>query len=176
MYKRQGEYIYTGIYDFKGEDNNDYKIIISTPYDINENGESYYNIDKGWFKVLDNNLNVVYHLGDNSDNINSYTEEELGYITGDYPKEYYLTTVSYTHLCLKQLMDCYGEYKTSVLGVQTVAPQDVNKYGIVGGIHIEDRVYKVKDLVEKPSIEEAPSNVAILGRYIDVYKRQVIRF
>ena len=63
-------------------------------------------------------------------------------------------------------MDCYGEYKTSVLGVQTVAPQDVNKYGIVGGIHIEDRVYKVKDLVEKPSIEEAPSNVAILGRYI----------
>ncbi|WP_297712662.1 UTP--glucose-1-phosphate uridylyltransferase GalU [Clostridium sp.] len=68
--------------------------------------------------------------------------------------------------CLKQLIDCYGEYKTSVLGVQTVPAQDVNKYGIVGGIHIEDRVYKVKDLVEKPSIEEAPSNVAILGRYI----------
>ena len=68
--------------------------------------------------------------------------------------------------CLKQLVDCYAEYKTSVLGVQTVAPQDVNKYGIVGGIHIEDRVYKVKDLVEKPSVEDAPSNVAILGRYI----------
>ena len=68
--------------------------------------------------------------------------------------------------CLKQLVDCYAEYKTSVLGVQTVVPQDVNKYGIVGGIHIEDRVYKVKDLVEKPSIEESPSNVAILGRYI----------
>ena len=68
--------------------------------------------------------------------------------------------------CLKQLVDCYGEYKTSVLGVQTVEPQDVNKYGIVGGLHIEDRVYKVKDLVEKPSIEESPSNVAILGRYI----------
>ena len=68
--------------------------------------------------------------------------------------------------CLKQLIDCYGEYKTSVLGVQTVNPQDVNKYGIVGGLHIEDRVYKVKELVEKPSVEEAPSNVAILGRYI----------
>ena len=68
--------------------------------------------------------------------------------------------------CLKQLIDCYGEYKTSVLGVQTVDPQDVNKYGIVGGLHIEDRVYKVKELVEKPSVEEAPSNVAILGRYI----------
>ena len=68
--------------------------------------------------------------------------------------------------CLKQLMDCYDEYKTTILGVQEVAPENVNKYGIVNGIHIEDKVYKVKDLVEKPSIEEAPSNVAILGRYI----------
>ena len=68
--------------------------------------------------------------------------------------------------CLKQLIDCYDEYKTSVLGVQTVEAKDVNKYGIVNGIHIEDRVYKVKGLVEKPAVEEAPSNVAILGRYI----------
>ncbi|AOR24743.1 UTP--glucose-1-phosphate uridylyltransferase GalU [Clostridium taeniosporum] len=68
--------------------------------------------------------------------------------------------------CLKQLIDCYNEYKTSVLGVQTVARENVNKYGIVDGLHIEDRVYKVKGLVEKPSIEEAPTNVAILGRYI----------
>ena len=68
--------------------------------------------------------------------------------------------------CLKQLMDCYKEYKTTILGVQTVKHEEVNKYGIVDGIHIEDRVYKVKKLVEKPSIEEAPSNVAILGRYI----------
>ena len=68
--------------------------------------------------------------------------------------------------CLKQLMDCYDEYKTTILGVQEVIPENVNKYGIVNGIHIEDKVYKVKDLVEKPSIEEAPSNVAILGRYI----------
>ena len=38
--------------------------------------------------------------------------------------------------CLKKLIDCYDEYKTSVLGVQTVAPEDVKKYGIVGGLHI----------------------------------------
>ncbi|MDU2490563.1 MAG: UTP--glucose-1-phosphate uridylyltransferase GalU [Clostridium celatum] len=68
--------------------------------------------------------------------------------------------------CLKQLINCFNEYKTTILGVQTVAPENVDKYGIVDGIHIEDRVYKVKRLVEKPSIEEAPSNVAILGRYI----------
>lgn len=68
--------------------------------------------------------------------------------------------------CLKQLINCFDEYKTSILGVQTVAEADVNKYGIVDGLHIEDRVYKVKNLVEKPDKEEAPSNVAILGRYI----------
>ena len=68
--------------------------------------------------------------------------------------------------CLKQLIDCYGEYKTSVLGVQKVADENVHKYGIVSGIQIEDRVYKVKNLIEKPSVEEAPSNIAILGRYI----------
>ncbi|MEG1002745.1 UTP--glucose-1-phosphate uridylyltransferase GalU [Clostridium sp.] len=68
--------------------------------------------------------------------------------------------------CLKQLMDCFDEYKTSILGVQTVPEEDVSKYGIVDGIHIEDRVYKVKDLVEKPKREESPTNVAILGRYI----------
>ncbi|MBW6410305.1 UTP--glucose-1-phosphate uridylyltransferase GalU [Clostridium weizhouense] len=68
--------------------------------------------------------------------------------------------------CLKQLIDCYDEYNTSILGVQSVAAEDVCKYGIVDGIEIEDRVCKVKGLVEKPSVEEAPSNTAILGRYI----------
>jgi UTP--glucose-1-phosphate uridylyltransferase len=68
--------------------------------------------------------------------------------------------------CLKQLIDCYNEFKTTILGVQTVPMEDVCKYGIVKGMHIEDRVYKVKDLVEKPKVEEAPSNIAILGRYI----------
>jgi len=68
--------------------------------------------------------------------------------------------------CLKQMIDAYDEYKTTILGVQEVAKEDVNKYGIVDGKHIEGRVYKVKGLVEKPSVEDAPSNVAILGRYI----------
>ncbi|MGL6104537.1 UTP--glucose-1-phosphate uridylyltransferase GalU [Romboutsia sp.] len=75
--------------------------------------------------------------------------------------------------CLKQLISAYDEYKTTILGVQEVATEDINKYGILDVKHIEDRVYKVKDMVEKPSIEEAPSNVAILGRYIitpDIFK------
>ena len=68
--------------------------------------------------------------------------------------------------CLKQLIDCFNEYKTSVLGVQKVAEDQVSKYGIVEGIEIEDRVYKVKNLVEKPKEGETDSNTAILGRYI----------
>ena len=68
--------------------------------------------------------------------------------------------------CLKQLIDCFNEYKTTILGVQTVPHKDVDKYGIVDGIQVEDRVCKVKGLVEKPSIDSAPSNTAILGRYI----------
>lgn len=68
--------------------------------------------------------------------------------------------------CLKQLIDCYNEYKTTILGVQQVPEEDVTKYGIVQGMYIEDRVYKVKDLIEKPKVEEAHSNIAILGRYI----------
>ena len=68
--------------------------------------------------------------------------------------------------CLKQMIEAYDEYKTTILGVQEVAKEDVSKYGIVDGKHIDGRVYKVNGLVEKPSIEEAPSNIAILGRYI----------
>lgn len=68
--------------------------------------------------------------------------------------------------CLKQMIDIYNKYQTSVLGVQTVRDEDVSKYGIVDGKRIADRVYTVKDLVEKPSMKDAPSNIAILGRYI----------
>lgn len=68
--------------------------------------------------------------------------------------------------CLKQLIDAYDEYRTTILGVQKVDIKDTNKYGIISAKYIEDRVYKVKDLVEKPESSNAPSNIAILGRYI----------
>ena len=68
--------------------------------------------------------------------------------------------------CLKQLIDCFNEYNTTILGVQKVPHEEVSKYGIIKGMSIEERVYKVKDLVEKPKASEAPSDIAILGRYI----------
>jgi len=68
--------------------------------------------------------------------------------------------------CLKQMIDVYEEYGATVLGVQQVPDSEVSKYGIIKGELIGDRVYRVEDMVEKPDIESAPSNVAILGRYI----------
>ncbi len=68
--------------------------------------------------------------------------------------------------CLKQMIDVFNEYKTTVLGVQHVPIGDVPKYGIVSCKQVDERVFKVKDLVEKPEKDKAPSNIAILGRYI----------
>ena len=73
---------------------------------------------------------------------------------------------SKTKPCLQQLIDIYNEYGTSIIGVQEVPKADVSKYGIVSGKMVDERLYKVNNLVEKPSIEDAPSNIAILGRYI----------
>jgi UTP--glucose-1-phosphate uridylyltransferase len=67
---------------------------------------------------------------------------------------------------LKQMIDIYNTYEASVIGVQQVPEDQVNKYGIVSGSQIKDRVYCVNDLVEKPEIGKAPSTMAILGRYI----------
>lgn len=68
--------------------------------------------------------------------------------------------------CLKQLIECYEEYGGSVLGVQGVKHEDVSKYGIVDGNKISENIYRVNNLIEKPSMEEAPTNIAILGRYV----------
>ena len=68
--------------------------------------------------------------------------------------------------CLKQLMNCFDEKQSTIVGVQKVDKENVDKYGIVDGVQISDRVYKVNNLVEKPQVDLAPSNVAILGRYI----------
>lgn len=68
--------------------------------------------------------------------------------------------------CIGQLIDVYNEYGKSVLGVQTVAPENIHKYGCVDGEMVSERTYTVKGMVEKPKKEEAPSNVAVLGRYV----------
>ena len=68
--------------------------------------------------------------------------------------------------CLKQIIDVFNKYQASIVGVQEVPRLELNKYGIVSGTEIEKNVYMVKDLIEKPEVDKAPSNIAILGRYI----------
>jgi UTP--glucose-1-phosphate uridylyltransferase len=70
--------------------------------------------------------------------------------------------------CLKQLINAFEEKQCSIIGVQKVSKEDVSKYGVIDIEHTqtEKGLYKVKDLVEKPSPEEAPSQIAIMGRYV----------
>lgn len=68
--------------------------------------------------------------------------------------------------CLSQMIELFDELQSSILGVQTVADKDVSKYGIVATSPVGDRLYKVNDMIEKPAPEKAPSNIAVLGRYI----------
>lgn len=68
---------------------------------------------------------------------------------------------------LRQLIDVYDETGGSVLGCQMVPDDKVSSYGIVAGDATEDpRLMRVRDMIEKPSLEEAPSRMAVLGRYI----------
>lgn len=68
---------------------------------------------------------------------------------------------------LKQLIDVYNETESSVLGCQTVPEEKVSSYGIIKGEPTDDaRTMRVLDMVEKPAVEDAPSRMAVLGRYI----------
>ncbi|GAB1805396.1 UTP--glucose-1-phosphate uridylyltransferase GalU [Priestia megaterium] len=68
--------------------------------------------------------------------------------------------------CLRQLMNQYDETLSSVIGVQTVPENETNRYGIVDPISSNGRRYQVDTFVEKPALGTAPSNLAIMGRYI----------
>ncbi|EZH65907.1 UTP--glucose-1-phosphate uridylyltransferase [Bacillaceae bacterium JMAK1] len=68
--------------------------------------------------------------------------------------------------CLKQLIDQFDQTERSVIGVQEVADEETNRYGIIDPINNQRRLYEVAQFVEKPTLGTAPSNLAIMGRYI----------
>jgi UTP--glucose-1-phosphate uridylyltransferase len=75
--------------------------------------------------------------------------------------------------CLGQMARVFAERRASVLGVQTVAPSETDKYGIVAVRPLDERVSRVERIVEKPRPAEAPSTLAVVGRYLltpDVYR------
>lgn len=68
--------------------------------------------------------------------------------------------------CLRQMIDVFERYGGSVLAVERVPHHTVGSYGVISAEKIDDRIYRVNDLVEKPDPDEAPSDLAIVGRYI----------
>ena len=75
--------------------------------------------------------------------------------------------------CLRELMKVYNKHKNNVIGVMKVNKKEVKKYGIIESYSGSGRTLRVKSLVEKPDIKNAPSNLAIVGRYIlsnDIFK------
>ncbi|GAA8547528.1 UTP--glucose-1-phosphate uridylyltransferase [Helicobacter pylori] len=67
---------------------------------------------------------------------------------------------------LKQMTSLYQKYQCSIVAIEEVALEEVSKYGVIRGELLEEGVYEIKDMVEKPSQEDAPSNLAVIGRYI----------
>jgi len=67
---------------------------------------------------------------------------------------------------MKQMLEVYTRYHCSIVAVETVAAENIAAYGIIEPKQVEERVYQVLGLVEKPKPEEAPSNLGIVGRYI----------
>jgi UTP--glucose-1-phosphate uridylyltransferase len=68
--------------------------------------------------------------------------------------------------CLSQMVDVYEEQKCGVVGVQVVAKEEVKSYGIISGKQVRDNMWDVDTFVEKPNPEDAPTNVAVVGRYL----------
>lgn len=66
----------------------------------------------------------------------------------------------------RQLIDQYAAHRGSVIALQKVDRTDVGRYGIVDPIHQEGRLVEIRDVVEKPAIDDAPSDLAVLGRYV----------
>ena len=68
--------------------------------------------------------------------------------------------------CTRQLMDSYEKYGSTIIAVDKIDKEMIQNYGVIDGRPLGDSIYEVKDLVEKPEPEKAPSDLGIIGRYI----------
>ncbi len=67
---------------------------------------------------------------------------------------------------MAQMVKLYKQFRCSIVAVMEVPKEDVDKYGVIVGSELNNGIYRVESMVEKPSVEEAPSNLAVIGRYI----------
>jgi UTP--glucose-1-phosphate uridylyltransferase len=70
------------------------------------------------------------------------------------------------HGVLAQMAKIYEKYRCSIVAIEEVPQDETHKYGVISGSELENGVYVISDMVEKPDPEDAPSNLAIIGRYI----------
>jgi UTP--glucose-1-phosphate uridylyltransferase len=68
--------------------------------------------------------------------------------------------------CMRQLLDVYARYDGPVIAVERVPRDRIHQYGVIAGRPVGERVWQITDLVEKPRAEDAPSDLAIIGRYV----------
>jgi UTP--glucose-1-phosphate uridylyltransferase len=68
--------------------------------------------------------------------------------------------------CTKQLIDIFEQYRSTIIAVMQVHKEQTGKYGIIKGRQIEEHIYDVEDVIEKPRIDEAPSDLGAVGRYL----------
>ncbi len=68
--------------------------------------------------------------------------------------------------CIGQLLEVFEEYESPVIAVQAVPKEHVSQYGMIKSQPISERLHEIKDVVEKPAIGDAPSELAIIGRYV----------
>ena len=67
---------------------------------------------------------------------------------------------------LAQMAQLYKQFRCSIVAIEEVPPTETHKYGVIAGEPISDTLFRITDMVEKPAPEEAPSNLAIIGRYL----------
>ena len=75
---------------------------------------------------------------------------------------------------LQQMIQLYKQFRCSIVAIQEVPKEDTAKYGVIDGDMIRDDIFRVNSMVEKPQPEDAPSNLAIIGRYILTDRKSVV--
>lgn len=68
--------------------------------------------------------------------------------------------------CLKQLISVYKKYNDPVVALEQVLKKDVVSYGVISSVLVEEKTHQIKNVIEKPSLKEAPSNLIIVGKYV----------
>ncbi len=70
------------------------------------------------------------------------------------------------HGVLKQMVELYNQFRCTIVAIEEVPQEETNKYGVISGKEVHENIYRVENMVEKPDPKDAPSNLAIIGRYI----------